>query len=152
MPGPEGGPEKYNAGRWQVGEELLGGEDPVFVTCSPPRLAAPCTSLGLGNAGRMGKDGAVGSQVSCSRTSGCGKQGPRGKWRQGQRSRRSSKSSTLGAAASPGGEGPQDPREQARGQSAWQGECRQFPAGHQGWPRLLVGAFLRNWPRPCPWS
>lgn len=79
MPGPEGCPEKHNAGRWQVGEELLGGGDPVFVTCSRPRLPASCTSLGFGNAGRMSKEWGVGRLVSCSWRSGGGKQGPQGR-------------------------------------------------------------------------
>lgn len=57
MPGPEVCSEKpYRGGegRWQVREQLVSEGDPISViTCSPSRLPALCTSLGLNNARRM---------------------------------------------------------------------------------------------------
>lgn len=136
--------------RWQVGEELRGGGEPVFVTCSLPRLPVACTSLGLRNAGKMSKERGVGRQVRCFAEVWLGEAGPRGKWRQGKRRGKGSKSSTLGAVAQVGWDpktrgSKQEPRRRGR-------QSPGFPAGHQGWPRLLVGAFFRNWSGPCLWG
>lgn len=82
-------------GRWQVGEELRGGGDPIFVTCSLPRLPVACTSLRLGNAGRGSKEWGVGRQVSCSWRSGWGKQGPEGSGGKGRGGGRVAKAPLL---------------------------------------------------------
>lgn len=105
--------------RWQVGEELRGGGEPVFVTCSLPRLPVACTSLGLRNAGKMSKERGVGRQVRCFAEVWLGEAGPRGKWRQGKRRGKGSKSSTLGAVAQVGWDpktrgSKQEPRRRGR--------------------------------------